>query len=106
MSFVWGVEGDPRWDQSLDIKSLRRLADGAKTVETKAQAIGVFITRFTGIYKLCLFIAFRSFLSLKIFCKIGHNFLIIQYINFKIPNDYKHYTKAKAPGFYGGFYCL
>jgi hypothetical protein len=59
-SFTGIFKGD-RVDQSLDIKSLRRRTEGAKTVETKAQATGALAALVLGVYMLCLFIVFKVF---------------------------------------------
>lgn len=59
-SFTEIFKGD-RVDQSLDIKSLRRRTEGAKTVETKAQATGALAALVLGVNMLCLFIVFKVF---------------------------------------------
>jgi hypothetical protein len=48
-------------DQSLDIKSLRRRREGAKTVNTKAQANRAVFALVIGVKMLCLFILFKVF---------------------------------------------
>jgi hypothetical protein len=53
-------KGD-RKDQSLDIKSLRRRREGAKTVNTKAQATRAVFALVIGVNMLCLFILFKVF---------------------------------------------
>jgi hypothetical protein len=47
---------DDLTDQSLDIKSLRRRREGAKTFDTKAQAKGAVKALVLGVNMLCLFI--------------------------------------------------